>query len=224
MHPDSPLILFGKVKDTKDPDSLGRVQVTLTTHGVSVDLPWIRVLQPIASKQKGFFFLPEIGDEVAVARGLGNSIDGMLVIGAVYNADNKPKVPDGDGKNNIKQIVTRTGTEFTLDDTDGAEKITLQTGDTKLSLVFDKAAGEITLTGDKKITIKCTTDVLIDCKNCDVTASGNVTVKASQNVSIEGTSKVDIKGGAATVNLAASGGKVDGGAKLDLVGGMINIG
>ncbi|HNC96898.1 MAG TPA: phage baseplate assembly protein V [Myxococcota bacterium] len=222
MMQDAPLVLFATVKDTKDPDSLGRIQVTLATHDASLDLPWIRVLQPIASKQSGYFWLPEVGDEVAVLRGMGNHADGMVVIGAVYSGKNKPKNPDADGKNNLKQILTRTGNEITIDDKSGDEKITIQTGDKKLSMVFDKKTGEITITGDKKVTVKVTEKAIVDAKDVEIKASNNVDIKAATNVTIKGSSKVAIQGGQVEIK-GDSTVKVEAGAPLTLKGATVNI-
>ena len=60
-----PLVLYGRVLDTNDPDHLGRVQVQLAGFEATEDLPWLRMLHPYASKAFGSFVLPEKDDEVA---------------------------------------------------------------------------------------------------------------------------------------------------------------
>ena len=234
-----PIVIFGKVKDTKDPDGLNRVQVELSGFGDSkLTLPWIRLVQPTASKQFGHVWLPETDDEVVILKGAGNEASGMVILGALYNGTNKPKTKDADGKNNIKQILTRSGHDITFDDTKGSEKITITAAKEKLSLEMDVSAGTITVTGEKELNLVCEgKNINIDAKEIAITGSSKVAITGQSEVAIEGTSKVDVKGAqisvkgdskvaveGAQVEVKGSGmATVEGGGQLTLKGGIVNI-
>ena len=195
-------MLFGTVADTKDPEKLGRVQVKISGFGPDLTLPWIRVIQPMASEKFGSFFLPEKGDEVAILRGSGTSADGMVILGCLYNGKRAPAVPDSDGKNNIKEIRTRTGHLLTFNDKEGAESITLQTGDGKLSLVFTQKDGKIAITSEKEITITSKDKLTVKAKKIDVTGDSAFTLTGKSAMNINGKSNLTIK---ASGDLALSG-------------------
>lgn len=214
MLPELPLLLFGTVVDTKDEAKLGRIQVKLTGFAAEVALPWLRVLQPTASALFGSFFLPELNDEVAILRGAGNDPDSMVVLGALYNGKNKPFAPDADGKNNLKEIRTRTGHALTFSDKEGEESITLASGDGKLSIVINQKEGSIAITTDKALTITSKEAITVDGKDITVTASGKLGLKGDK-VAIEGSSGVEIKDGSAV--------KVSGG-KVQIAGTAVEIG
>ena len=208
-------LFSGKVKSTEDPDGLGRVEVELQGFTGGVGLPWIRLIQPMASNGYGSMFLPEKDDEVMVLKGAGNDFDSMVVVGSVYNGTNKPKESNDDGKNNTKQFVTRAGHELTFLDEDGSESITLQTPEAKLSLVMDHAGVEIKIDSDDKITVTSTSKIDVE--------SQEVTVKGSNKVTIDGASKVDITS-SAEVSVSAATVSVSGNATISLSAPQVSIG
>ena len=199
-------MLFGTVADTKDPDKLGRVQVKVAGFGPELTLPWLRVIQSMASKEFGAFFLPEKGDEVAILRGAGNSADGMVVLGCLYNGKNLPATPDADGENNVKEIKTRSGHLLTLMEKKGEESITIQTGDGKLSLIFTQKDGKVAIVGDKEITLTTAKGKMtVQAKEIAVTGDSNLTVIGKSALTIEGKAALTIK---AKTDLVLSGNNV----------------
>lgn len=198
-----PILLFGKVTDTKDPDSLGRVQVQIDGFGQPITLPWLRILQLGHG-----IFLPEKDTEVAILRGSGNAVDGMLILGCVWSADKKPEVPDSDGKNDTKSIKTRSGNEITLLDKSGSETITIKTGDGKLSILFDKAGGKVEILADKELMIKSNTKATVQAQE--------VIVKGDSKVTIDGATEVALKSSAQV--------KIEGSAGVKISGAMVEIG
>ena len=231
MRRDS-VLYFGTVKSTKDPKKLNRVQVELKELAKAVEMPWIRTLSAHASKGFGTTLLPEVGDIVAVLRGAGESVSSMLVIGSVYDSKNKPAIGDKDGKNNIKQLITRSKHDFTISDEKGKGKISLITSK-KSEMVFDDKASKIhfkvkgllvEMDGKKKcITIKSNNKIVLDAKNIHIKGGflvdvkgKDVKIKASMNTQIDGGVKVAIKGGA-TVD-------IKGGAKVAVKGAITAVG
>ncbi|MFD0864049.1 phage baseplate assembly protein V, partial [Sungkyunkwania multivorans] len=64
----------GTVTDTADPDGYGRVKVQLGwQRPLGEHTPWLRVLTPHAGGEKGFHFIPEVGEEVLVGFEGGNA-------------------------------------------------------------------------------------------------------------------------------------------------------
>ncbi len=224
-HPSNPpprVLYTAKVVSTKDPDGLHRVQVKLEGFSEEIELPWVRLVGPYASNQFGYVWLPEVDDEVLVLQGQGEALDQMVCIGAVYNGKNKPVQTDSDGKNNIKEIRTRSGHRITFDDTDGTEVITMMTAKEEHHMVWDVSAGSITFTGTKLFKIEIPDgDVEVNCTNAKVTASktieaegtDSVTVK-SKEVTVKGDSKVTVQGGQV---------EVKGDSKVTIKGGQVAI-
>lgn len=202
-----PIILFGEVVDTKDPDKLGRVKVRLDGLEKELTLPWLRVVLPYATNAAGFGFLPEKGDMVAVLRGAGNHPDAMLVLGAVHDGKRGPAVPDPDGKNDLKQIKTRSGHRVALLDKKGEESIIIESGDQKLSLTLDQKAGTLTVKADKELVLISESKVTVKAKEVNVAASDKITLKGDSKVTLEGSSAVEVKSS----------------ASIKLTGGMVQI-
>ena len=202
------LVYSGVVTSTEDPEGLGRVQVELQGFGdEGVQLPWIRMVQPMASASFGFMFLPESGDEVMVLKGAGNDFDSMVILGSVYNGSNTPNEANEDGENNTKQIYTRAGHELTFSDEDGSECITISTPDGKMSVTLDHANSELLIDADDTIKI---------------TATSKVEVEA-QEVTISGSSKVEISSDS-EVSVSAMNVSVSGDAKIALSAPQVEIG
>ncbi|MCA9566432.1 MAG: hypothetical protein KC656_01260 [Myxococcales bacterium] len=191
-------ILFGVVKDNVDPEGLGRVTVALADHGEEVVLPWIRVVQPIASADAGMIWLPEIDDNVVVLAG-GRGLESMLVLGSVYSGNRKPP---GEAKVEHKHILTAGGNEILIDDTEGSELIKINTKDGAIEILLDNATPEITITAGENLTINANSAVTVNASDVDVAASGSVTIKGDSSVKVEGGS-VEVKS-SGTVKVSGS--------------------
>lgn len=192
------LILTGVVLDTKDPEGLGRIQVELRGFGAALTTPWIRTVQATADQGHGHLFVPEKGQEVVVLRGMGDYVQGLLVLGALYNTKKKPAFKDANGKNDRKEIRTRSGGALVFDDTKGKESVSLSADDGKLQVRIDMKNGIVEITGDKEVTLVANTKVTVQ--------ADDVVVKGSRKVVVDGGPQVEIKG-SATVKI--SGGKVE---------------
>lgn len=100
-----------RVVDNRDPERLGRVRVQFlwqeTLSGRRYT-PWLRIAQPHGGDDKGFYFIPEIGEEVMVAFENGNA-EKPYVVGTLYHGRQHPGRQWPDGSNNVKAIRTRNG-------------------------------------------------------------------------------------------------------------------
>lgn len=210
----APLFYCATVKSTKDPLGLGRVQVVLKGFSADPEPIWLRMLNPMASNKTGFFFLPEADDEVIVLRGAGDVVEGMMILGSVYNGKNKPKTPDADGKNAVKEIRTKAGNAITISDKAGDESITLTTKSGMLKIVMSDKEKSVTIEGSDKVIITAKKEVSI--------AATEIKIEAKKALTLGGKAEVSIKG----MKIAAEGTqmKLAGSAKVEIAGAMVDIG
>ena len=105
------------VKDNNDPQGMGRVRVQFFWQKGEQLSPWIRMIQPYAGSGKGFYFIPEVGEEVMVDFENGNA-ERPFVLGAHYNGAAKSGY-----KPTTKAIHTQSGTKILLNDAEGSVRI-----------------------------------------------------------------------------------------------------
>lgn len=190
-------VAVGVVTNNSDPEKMGRVKVKFPWLTEDHESNWARVCTPMSGKDWGMQCIPEVEDEVLVAFEQGD-IRFPYVIGSLYNGSDKPVLKNDDGKNNIRQIKTRSGHELIFDDTSGSEKITIRDKSSSQEIVFD-ASG-------KKMTIKCGGDtqisaggkLVIEANDIEITAKMNLKLKASSKFEASGDGGVDVKSSAIT--------------------------
>lgn len=204
-------ITVGVVSNINDPEGLGRVKVKLLNRTTSeYETDFIRVMTPMSGSEWGMFFLPEVGDEVLVAFCDGD-ICRPYVIGSLWNdsedEERRRKVPIAvkDGKNNRRQIKTKSGHSIIFDDTEGAEKVdVISSKELQLSL-DDK---------EEFITVKDkdgNNEIKIDSKN------GAISITAKQKIElIAGSSKITLDGQGNSVS-------IESGGELKLSGNQVGI-
>lgn len=164
------------VSDVSDPDGLGRVKVTLPwapdTGGSRYDA-WARLATMMGGNNRGTWFVPDVGDEVLVSFEAGDPRR-PYVVGGLWNGnDAPPESMDGAGKNFTKSIRSRNGVKVTLDDTDGQERLVLETPGGQ-TITLKDGPGAIEIVDGNGNSVK------LETSGVTVTASAKVTVNASQ--------------------------------------------
>lgn len=163
------------VTDVADPNKQGRVKVRLPWSpdaGNSSYEAWARIATMMAGNNRGTWFIPDKNDEVLVAFEGGHPCR-PYVIGALWNGqDAPPEQMDGSGDNNLKTILSRQGVRITLDDTDGAVKLRLETPGGQ-SVVLSDADNSIVAEDGNGNTIK------MAAQGITITASGTLEIDAS---------------------------------------------
>src|SRR5262249_15226170 len=109
------------VTNNQDPDKRGRVRVRFPWLAAKDEGEswWARIAVPMAGKEQGTFFLPEVEQEVLVAFEQGD-VRFPFVVGALWNADAVPPEDNADGNNDKRAIVSRSGALIRFDDKDGS--------------------------------------------------------------------------------------------------------
>jgi phage protein D len=200
------------VTNVQDPDNLGRVKVKYAWLG-DIESDWIRISSPMAGPERGFFYLPEVDDEVLIAFE-HSDVHRPYIIGALWNSKDKPPKPTsqviGGGKVNERIIKSRSGHTVVLDDTDGAEKIIIRDKTEKNEMVID--------TSTNSMTIKVDGDFVVDAK-------GKITLKSTQDMSLESQASGKIKANTSlnveantSLNVEAKGNSTIKGVQLTLEG------
>ncbi|MDD2661950.1 MAG: phage baseplate assembly protein V, partial [Methylococcales bacterium] len=176
---------IGQVLDlSEDPDKELKVKIKWPTLPDDGNTLWARLASPDAGKDRGFFFRPEVGDEVVMGFVNGDPRQ-AIILGSLYGSKNSTPTRFGqpDDKNNGRGIVSKKGMVIGFDD----EK----------AIVYIETPGKNTITLDddgKKIELKdqhgnCIT---MDDKGITLKSAKDFKLEASGDVEIKGT-KVDIK-------------------------------
>lgn len=208
------------VTSNADPLNMGRIKVYFPWMDDQEESHWARVVRPYAGNQRGWFFIPEVGDEVLVAFELGD-VHQPLVVGSSWNGQDEPPEPgDPDGENHLKVIKTRSKHRLAFDDTPGEESIQLTDSSGNNIVRWDSKNNSIGITartGDifikapqGKISLLAKNITISVSNNAKRTVGGNEqTTVAKSSVENEGTSKTwkaasSLTGKAKTIAFAAS--------------------
>lgn len=244
-------VVIGYVRDIKDPENLGRVKVdfpwlaedseavTISSDEDRAHSYWARIATLMAGQDRGTYFIPEVGDEVLVAFEHGD-LSLPFVIGMLWNTEDiPPEEMDGDGKNDIRAIHSRSGHKIVLNDSDDGPSILIEdkTGDN--SILIDSAEnamtfkvkgdltfeveGNISITSQGKIEVKATQDIAAETDaNLEAKATGNAKlestgpceIKSSAQLALDGTGQAELKAATATLN---------GSAMAEVKGALVKI-
>ncbi|ACZ30972.1 Rhs element Vgr protein [Xylanimonas cellulosilytica DSM 15894] len=183
-------IVIALVSDVDDPDELGRVRLRFPWLGAedSMQSGWVSISSPLAGKERGYFYLPEVDDEALVAFDHGD-IDHPYVLGFLHNGVDKPPLQDGIDKH-VRRVRSVSGHVLDLDDRGGKEQIVLKSqGGHRLELrdgdgtvLLASAAGQkVTMTDSPaEITVETTSGTTVTVTD----APSAVTVRTQAGVSV----------------------------------------
>lgn len=131
-------VVPARVVEHNDPKKMGRVKVQYIFQEEG-PAHWARMMTPHAGADRGFMFMPEVGDEVVVLFEDGDP-ERPVILGCVWNGvDNAPRQEFWGGEldeNDVKRIVTKSGHRLQFVDKQGKESIALATPSyLKLSMI-----------------------------------------------------------------------------------------
>ena len=218
-------VVVGKVTNLDDPEALGRIRVVFPWmpkyKSAELESNWARMASPAAGKERGFFFMPEVDDEVLVSFEQGD-LNRPYIVGVLWNKTDKP--PEGTAavlasdkkKINQRVVRSRSGHLVILDDTEGEEKIIIQDKTSKNSIMINskdnsmviKAAGDLTFEAGGKFIMKSTGDFSVDSK-------AKTSIKSQSDLTLDSMSKALMKCSSNQLALQMAGAELKG-MKLDL--------
>jgi uncharacterized protein involved in type VI secretion and phage assembly len=225
------------VKDVDDDKKLGRVRVQFMWQSGEEKSPWIRVASPYTGKDKGFYIVPEKGDQVLVAFE-NNNPEKPYVLSGMYHGNAKPEWFHP--QNKFKGFKSRGKNELKFDDEakiislnapseihENAKKIIL-TGSEEISLISGNSSivlkkdGTISISGTKIVEIKTseisgdgTSKITLGTATSEVKIEGlNTSIKAGLKMESSGTN-IELKG--------TAGADINGGLSTNIKGVMVNI-
>jgi hypothetical protein len=106
--------VIGVVTGIDDPLRLCRVRVQFPWLSSRDDAWWATVVSPGAGKDRGWFSLPEVGDEVLCVFEHGE-IHRPVIIGQLWNGQDK-SIDKNDGANERRVISSKSGSRLVFDD------------------------------------------------------------------------------------------------------------
>ncbi|MBD2308735.1 VgrG-related protein [Chroococcidiopsis sp. FACHB-1243] len=202
-------LMVGIVTDNKDPKGYGRVKVKLPTLSEQDDSNWARVVGLGAAKQRGFYCLPEIDDEVLVGFEHGD-IHRPYIIGGVWNGVDKTvetvnETVDQRGRVRLRTIKTRTGhtIQFVEEDslrtkagiyitTAGGHKVHLNDSRMEKSVMIQTSGGHEIKMEDRKVP-----------PTISISSRGNLSLSARGELSLDAGTKMTLSAPTMLLNAQA---------------------
>ncbi len=187
-------LAVGVVTDNQDPDGLARVRVRLPWLSEAETSYWARLAMPMAGKDHGTYFLPEVGDEVLVGAE-DNDLSHLYVLGSLWNGPNPPPAKNDDGKDNTRLIRSRGHHELRFNDDGAKPEVELKLSDGKHvvldkdgvtiedgkgnTIKIDSTSGAVEITAQQKLSLKANTISIEATASLDVKATGTLTLKGA---------------------------------------------
>ncbi len=226
---------LAKVTDVDDEDSLGRVKVKfLWQEGSDEKSPWIRVASPYTGKDKGFYIIPEVDDQVLVGFE-NNNPDKPYVLTGMYNNDAKPEWFDK--KNRYKGFKSKGKNQWKFDDKNksilisapsaitmsAGKSITINTGGKEDSVIkLDAGMGTITVIA-KTVNVEAAETITLNAqKQVEVTSGETIEINSGKSLDATGGETVTIIGGQ-TTSIEGSEINVGSSGTIDVVGNPIKL-
>ena len=184
------------VTNNNDPDNMGRVKLKFPWLDDSLESDWARVVAVGAGADRGFFWLPEINDEVLVAFEHGD-FRHPYVVGGLWNGQDSPPERTSsavkNGKVEIRTMKTREGHIIRLVDDSAGQLIEIIDCKGNHHIKLDTTSNKLTITTKGNLEIKSQ-------GNTNIEAAGNLTLKGTANVNIEASAQLNLKGSMVNIN------------------------
>jgi Rhs element Vgr protein len=203
---------IGIVLSNEDPENEFRVQVKMPVVDPSGDGTWARIASLDAGDQRGFFFRPEVGDEVVL--GFLDDDPRQAVILGMLHSSAKAAPLTGSDANNEKMYQSRSKMKLHFDDdkkiilieTPAGKKVTLDEDAGELKMVDENgnkivmSSDGILIQSDGKIEIKAQQDVKVEGLNVEQKASASFKAEGSASAEVKASGSLTLKGATVMIN------------------------
>jgi len=203
---------IGIVTSNEDPDREHRVRVKLPLLGLASDGLWARVASLDAGDDRGFFFRPEIGDEVTVGF-LADDPRHPVILGMLHSSAMVAPL-EGRDDNHEKMLKTRSGMTVHFDDDKIVMTLSTPAGN---SIVLNEDEQSLTLAdqnGNKMV---------MDSDGIHFESAKAVEMKAGTETKMEATAGFEIKAGSELKLEGGASAELKGGGMAKLSGAMVQI-
>jgi Rhs element Vgr protein len=203
---------IGVVVSNEDPDGEDRVRVRMPLVDADADGTWARVASLDAGDERGFFFRPEIGDEVVL--GFLNDDPRQAVILGMLNSSAKPAPLQGSDDNHEKVYQSRSKIKLYFND------------DKKIASLETPAGNKLTLTEeDKAITIvdQNGNKIEMNSDGIKIESSKAIELKAGTEVKLESGTAFNVKGGTELKMEGSSSAELSSSATTKVKGSVVQL-
>ncbi|MCK6527283.1 phage baseplate assembly protein V [Myxococcota bacterium] len=184
----------GLVVDNRDPEGLGRVQVSLPRLGDRCRTDWARICTPMAGPDRGWVSLPEPGDEVLVAF-LHGDPEQPVVLGGLHGGRDRAPYANADGANDLRVFRSRAGHTVTFDDASAGGGLTVETGGGAVRIRLDAATGAVTVEARGDVTLRAGATLRLEARTVEVEAT-DLSVRADASIRARASTALDLEAGA----------------------------
>jgi Rhs element Vgr protein len=194
-----------------DPDGEDRILVQIPIIDNKEQGIWCRMSSLDAGNERGYFFRPEIGDEVIIGF-INEDPNDAVVLGMLHSSAHPAPIKASDD-NHEKGLVTRSEMKVWFDD----DKKTLEISTPAGKVVkLDEDQGTIVIEDDNS------NKITIDDSGITMESPSDINIKASGDVNIEGTN-VNVKANANFKAEGSAGAEVSTSAIAVLKGSLVQI-
>jgi Rhs element Vgr protein len=202
----------GVVVSNEDPDGEERVRVRQPLVDKDGDGIWARVASLDAGKERGFFFRPEVGDEVVLGF-LDEDPRHGVILGMLHSSA-LPAPMQGADDNHQKGYVSRAGMKLTFDD------------ENKVVVLETPAGNSVTLSEkDKSIVLACQNgnSISLNADGIAIESAKALTFKAGTEAKMESGTSFGVKGGTELKLEGSTQAELSSSAVTVVKGGMVQI-
>jgi uncharacterized protein involved in type VI secretion and phage assembly len=154
-------VVIGVVEDTDDPQGWGRVRVRYGFLGSDSRSNWASIATPMAGKDRGIWFVPEVGDEAVLVFDRGD-VNWPIIIGFMWNGE------DTAPSTSTKERMIRSVNGHTIRFWDS----TPQSGGNQGGIAIEDTSGNFVVLTNGKVTIRAAGVLELDAATIVLTSSG----------------------------------------------------
>ena len=226
-------VVAGRTGEEIWTDEYGRVKVQFhwDRYGKSDENSscWMRVSQVHAGRGFGGVDIPRIGEEVIVSF-LEGDPDSPIIIGRVYNNDNRPPtgLPAAGMVSGLKSNSTPGGggyNEISMNDTKGQEAVTVHAQKDMTTTVENDCTTTVVggnnvlavQAGTRSVTVQGDTSLTVQAGDRTVHVTGNYKLDTTNEVSIQAPTKISLTCGGSSITLEPGSITISAGGGSSLV-------